>query len=366
MEGSSIAIKGSAYCFFAFDVADSITLSAIPDQLRPHRVQIAHRHPAPEYVEYADPPVEIALGERQVELDGRTLRANVVARLFDFGAVSISYVLPLPGDLRALPSFAQDLTADVAIETEARRLLVDLVGRVAGCLHRPGLNDLMEDYYVFHVAILQPPRDADSLVREQAGVIAATLAMDASPLSRQQTEELLRDPISYSPADLVLADWNAALVVDDDCDDTLAVLESLNVHLIELRFLDLRLDRALATFSSEVYRHGGILRGMRGPHRAAIRALSELTIETIRLTERIENAPKLIPDVYLARVQRRGGARLGLPGWEESVQSKLDAVRHLITILAERASARRTEALEIAIVLLIMLEIGLALFGWLA
>lgn len=366
MEGSRIAVRGNASCFFAYDVADSIRLAQIPAELRPGRVQILHRHPAPEYVEYADPPVEIALGDREVEIAGRTLRATVTARLFDFGAVSISYVLPLPGDLQALPALAQDLVADVEMEAQARTMLEDLMGRIAACVDRPGLNELVEDYYVFQVAELEPPLDAEALVRQQATVIAATLAMDTSPLSPQQTAELLRDPISYSPVDLVLADWNAALVVDDDCDDTLTVLESLNVHLVEMRFLDLRLDRALATFSSEVYRQGSMLGSMRGPHRAAIRALSELTIETIRLTERVENAPKLIPDVYLARVQRRGGARLGLLGWERSVQSKVEAVRHLITILSERASARRTEALEIAIVLLIMLEIGLALFGWLA
>jgi hypothetical protein len=87
-------------------------------------------------------------------------------------------------------------------------------------------------------------------------------------------------------------------------------------------------------------------------------------VETSRLSERVENALKLIPDIYLARVHRRGSARLGLEAWERNVQSKLAAVRHLITVLSERSAVRRGELLELTIIFLIALEIGLALLGW--
>jgi uncharacterized Rmd1/YagE family protein len=72
---------------------------------------------------------------------------------------------------------------------------------------------------------------------------------------------------------------------------------------------------------------------------------------------------KLAPDVYLARVYRAASAQLGLATWERIVRSKLDAVRHLMGVLIERASARRAEALEMAIIALIALEIVLALLG---
>jgi len=186
--------------------------------------------------------------------------------------------------------------------------------------------------------------------------------MDAGPLATRQIEELVGEAISYYGSDLVLLDWNAALIFDREWQDTVAVLEELNVRLVELRFLDLRLDRALGKFSVEVYRPP--FGSLRAPHRTAIRALSELTVETLRLSEQVQNALKLIPDVYLARVHRRGAARLGLPAWEAMVRAKLEAVRQLITVLSERASVRRAEAMELAIILLIALEIALALFGW--
>jgi hypothetical protein len=354
--------SGRVVALFAFDVAAAIDLHSIPSVLRPERSQIIRRRPAPEYVSYAEPPVDIALGERELELGGEKQRAALSARLFDFGAVSVALALGLDVPLSALPALAQELArADLA--ALARRALHELVEEIRPAFRELGLNEFVEDYYVFELRTLEPAVSAQALLRDNASVLAATLAMDAAPLSPQQIEESLRDAISYSPDDLVVAEWSGALVCDAHGGDTLAVLEFLNVQLLELRFLDARLDRALAQFSREVYRTQTLWSAIRGLYRSAIRALSELTVEVLTLSERVENAVKLAPDVYLARVYRRCAARLGLPTWERMVQSKLEAVRHLTTILTERAAARRAEALELTIITLIAVEILLAVLA---
>lgn len=354
---------GRLHAFFAFDVSNAIELDAIPSILRPERARILNRRPAPEYVEYAVPPVDLVLGERELPVPGGAARTAPGARLFDFGAISVSFALPLPGDLGALPAFAQAIPQE-ALAREARRVVEELVGELGGALRGVGMNELVEDYFVFHLAALAPELDAESLLRDHAALLAAILSLDAGPLSRQQIEEALRDPVSYSPRDLLAADWGAALIYDTEARDALAVLEYLNVQLVELRFLDARLDRALLRFSDEIYRRETLWRAVRGPHRIAIRALSELSIEAQILSERVENAVKLVPDVYLARVHRRSATRLGLPAWSRTVAAKLEALRHITTVLRERASERRAEALEVIIILLIALEIVLAFFGW--
>lgn len=362
MSGARIR-EGRALGFFAFDTADSIDLAAIPDVLRPERERFVSRRPAPGYLGWAVPPVALALGERDVPLRGAVARAGVSARLFDFGAVSLTLSLALPDAIGALPAFAESLAqSDVA--GFARSLLHELLPEIRPALAGHGESALVEDYWVFWLAALEPPLAADALLQDQRAALAGALALDSTPLSRQQIDETLRDPLSWSPSDLVLADWSAALVCDSDCADTFAVLEFVNVQLLELRALDARLDRALARFSGEVHRVESLLGTLRNPHRAAIRALSELTVEALALAERVENALKLVPDVYLARVHRRCAARLGLAAWEHGVESKLAAARHLSSVLAERSAARRAEALEAAIVALIVLEISLALAGW--
>ncbi len=355
---------GRALGFFAFDTADSIELGAIPGVLRPERERFVSRRPAPGYLGWSVPPVALALGERELPLRGGTARASVSARLFDFGAISLTLALPLPDELDALPALAESL-AQSEVAGFARSVLQELVSEIQPALSGPGESALVEDYWVFWLAALDPPQSAEALLADQRAALAGALALDAGPLSRQQLDEALRDPLSWSPSDLVLADWAAALVCDTDCADTLAVMEFVNVQLLELRALDARLDRALARFSGEVHRVESLFGAFRNPHRRTIHALSELTVEALALAERVENALKLVPDVYLARVHRRCAARLGLAAWDHGVESKLAAVRHLSGVLTERSAARRAEALEAAIVALIVLELALALAGWL-
>ena len=289
----------------------------------------------------------------------------MTARLFDFGAVSLAFELELPGTLDALPALAEGL-ARADGSAEARKVLDELLAQIRPALDGPLPKDLVEDYYVFQVDGLDPPEEAEGLLRRHAGTLAAVVAMDAGPLARQQIEESLQEALSFSPHDLVVANWSAAFVLDPDCADTLLVLDFLNVQLVELRVLDGQLDAALARYSGEVYREPSLWSAVRGPHREAIRELSERMVEAQRLGERVENAVKLVPDVYLARVHRRTAARLGLPTWQRLIGAKLDAMRHLTSVLVERAAARRAEALEITIIALIALEIALALAGILA
>ena len=353
---------GRTLALFAFDVANAIDLEAVPAVLRPGRARLTPRKPAPEYVSYTVPPVELSLGERVFILGDASLPATVTARLFDFGAISLAWTLPAPARLADLPPLSEALArADGA--AQSRRLLDELLSEIRPALQGAAPTELVEDYYVFQVDALDPPHDAEALLRDHGATLAALLTMDAGPLAHQQIEESLRFPVSFSPRDLVVADWNAAFVHDSDCADTLLVLDFLNVQLVEIRLLDAQLDAALARFSSEIYREPGLWSAVRGAHHAAIRELSERMVEAQRLAERVENAVKLVPDVYLARVHRRTAARLGLETWDRLVKSKLEAMRHLTSLLVERAAALRAEALEITIIALIALEIALALFG---
>lgn len=353
---------GCILALFAFDVANAIDLGAIPSVLRPGRARLEPRKPAPEYVRYAVAPVEVALGERSLAVGDASFPATVTARIFDFGAISLAWKLRPPACLTELPRLAEALARSDAA-AQSRRLLDELLREIRPALEGMAASELVEDYYVFQVDALDPPYEAEALLREHAGTLAAVLTMDEGPLARQQIEESLREPVSFSPSDLVVAGWSAAFVHDPDCADTLLVLDFLNVQLVELRLLDVQLDAALSRFSREIYREPGLRSAVRGAHRAAIRELSDLMVEAQHLGERVENAVKLVPDVYLARVHRRTAARLGLEIWERLVQSKLEAMRHLTSVLVERAAALRAEALEMTIIALIALEIVLALFG---
>ena len=89
--------------------------------------------------------------------------------------------------------------------------------------------------------------------------------------------------------------------------------------------------------------------------------LQHLVAEVTELTEKIDNALQVTEDVYLARVYGAALALFRVPAVAAAVDRKLSIIRDTYTALYEEASSRRMELMELAIVLLIVVEIALAL-----
>ena len=355
MLGPMRILDGRVFAFVAFDVGFEIDLEharRLLDGTRPTRLR--QDRPAPAEVRYPDPPVEVVLGEQDLPTG---VRASVCARLFDFGVVSIAFTLPAPPALADLAPYGRTLLEQAGLVALADEHLRALVPRVAPAVVRLEIADLSEDYLVFQVSALEGQPDAAAVVRAAAADLARALTLEPTPLASAYVEELIGTAVTYAPNDVVMSDWRAAFVFDPRYDDTVAVLEFLNIQLLELRFQDRRLDGALERFT--VRRGGRGLGAFFNPYRQPVRELAELTIESTLLSERAANAMKLLGDDYLARVARRAGERLHLADWAASIRRKQEAVTRLYETLNDQLANTRAEALELAIVLLIIFEIAL-------
>ena len=72
--------------------------------------------------------------------------------------------------------------------------------------------------------------------------LAQILRFETEPLAVQQQRDVLAQPLTYYQYDLILVDWNAALIYDRDYWDGANVLELVNVELFEARHIDAELD----------------------------------------------------------------------------------------------------------------------------
>ena len=136
-----------------------------------------------------------------------------------------------------------------------------------------------------------------------------------------------------------------------------AVLEFANVELLEMRFLDQRLDDALdESYETLSRRHYG-LRQLPGSTRATLQRVGQLQVENAVLFEGVNNALKLLGDQYLARVYRLVSERFHLAEWDASILRKIQTLESIYQKLADQAANRRTEVLEWIIILLIAAEI---------
>ena len=115
--------------------------------------------------------------------------------------------------------------------------------------------------------------------------------VNALRLADEEIDDALVARISYGVQDTTIVDWNAAMVIDRDGDDVRAVLEFANVELLEVRYLDQKLDRALEEAYDQLSRRKGRLKRMLGHSGADLRRVAELQVEESRLThaERIRD-----------------------------------------------------------------------------
>lgn len=354
--------RGQIWALFAFDIGFAISLERL-DRLRQSipREPLAHKKPTPSYLQYAAPPRILSLGEAPPLLSAP---GQILATIFDFGAASISYRWPItPADSLALATLHEASFAlyQRRLEGQAAKIAEELSEKIRPAIERPELARMVEDYYLFILEELSPAIPSGELLENHCAPISQALRFEKMRLSLEQQQEAVAERISYYEHDLVIVDWNAAVIYDRDFEDAAGVLELANVELLEARYVDALLDRRLNEYQSLVPRRAAFLIPGLNPFRRAIEELGQMRIEYLVLSERVENALKLIGDLYLARVHRAASRRLYLPAWEAAIARKLEIASDLYQVLIDRVRTAQNQTLEMVIILLILAEIIIAL-----
>lgn len=354
-----VNLRGVCRVLFAFDLAAGIDLELaarlIADPTR--RPGIRHSRRAPASIGFSQPPLRITLRGEPMVVAGHAVDPAVEGVFFHFGAVLISFGIPIDGPLAGLPPLADALYDNREMLARARAVVESLARSAAESLWRPNLSPLVEDYVVYDVRA-DEGQDLAALLQDPA--VAATLRAEMGGLSEQERADARGVALSYRPDDAALIDWNAAFLVGRENDDILAVLEYANVELLEMRFLDQRLDEAL-----DLWHRRGTRASVWRSARADLARLGRLQADAALLFEGVNNALKLIGDPYLARVYRAAARRLHLEEWDASILRKLGTLERMHGQLSAFRSDLRMEVLEWIIITLIAVEIVVPALRWL-
>ncbi|HEX5009306.1 MAG TPA: hypothetical protein VFY71_02805 [Planctomycetota bacterium] len=347
--------RGTAHVLFARDIGARIDLQAVRARLAASEATLGRRHGAPTWFEFDPPPLRVVQrGERLPAGRCRTTGETEIT-LFDFGVASVGFGVPFEGSLQDLVDLTAALGSDDGLAAAAGHTCEALMSSLGEAVHSARLDLLVEDYIVIHVRELPPGLAATALLERHGPDLARVLRAEQQGLAAQEIEEALSLRVAYTPGDLTLVDWNTALVFDRDAEAVRAVLEFANVQLLEMRFLDRRLDESLDR-SWELLRARRLLDRLRGPG-PAMEHVARLQVDAALLYERITNALKLLGDQYLARVWAHASRRLRLPDWNAAILHKLDTLDRIHSQLAQRASTLRLEALEWIVIALIAVSI---------
>jgi hypothetical protein len=186
-----------------------------------------------------------------------------------------------------------------------------------------------------------------------------------APLSAQERDEVLKHRLSYLSNDLVVATWSAALVYDTDpgVQAALEIFEYANSQLLQFRYYDDLLDDRLALIYKEIEGTRQYRWWRRNRYTHPAREVHALFIDVNELTDRTDNALKLVGDVYAARLLALANSRLGVNPWRDSVEEKLETLDKIYRFAVDQTGMERGELLEFAIVAILVFELILFFLG---
>ncbi len=296
------------------------------------------------------------------------VRVDRAVKILPVGAISITVRVPF--EVRRVEDLVDyhDLQFSNGVLQDEVRALADEVRReLAPYYIRPVSQLAQEEAYT--VFCIQSPLvtadgatvSAENWLRAHRREVAALLTQepDIDHLSRQEADESTGRYLSYYEHDLVVMDWDAALIIDqpEHFAETLYVMELANLQLAELEAYDRLLDEAL----ERSYRDLSVTRAR--PRSDVLRELRDIRIDLARFNDELSNITKFFGDWHLARIYENISARFHLGDWHRSINGKLKTLDDLYQLLKHDQNNRWMLILECTIVLLFVIDLVILFLG---
>ena len=291
-----------------------------------------------------------------------------VIKLLPVGAISITVRVPFAvNHVEDLVVFHDLQFSNSSLQDDVHRLAQEVVSELKGHLIRPHPQLLEEEAYtVFCIASPVPSQDGQPTNAEQwfqahRRPVAALLTQEAESerLSKQESDESTARYLSYYDNDIVVIDWDAALLIDEprDFDETLYIMELANLQLAELeaydRLLDDALERSYRDLGEQPLRSRGDI----------LRELREIRIDMARFNDELSNTTKFFGDWHLARIYEKISSRFHLAEWHRTIDGKLKTLDDLYQLLKHDQNNRWMVILEVTIVLLFVIDLVILVMG---
>jgi hypothetical protein len=354
--------SGFLRAYFVFDVATQIDLSKLsalsdkdyqPDQIKFNTTA------APSYIQFAVAPMVAQLAP--IEVDGKP--AEVRLKIFDYGTIAIRVSVAYTGDWEQFSKLSRNFRPSKELVKCADQILQNVLKEVKHVFTEPH-DALVEDYFVAEVTKFAEPVTATTLLQNHKAALAGLVSGEVMALSPGEQEEALRIRFSYFEAELIIVTWDLSFVFDtaDGAATVESIIEFANTQLVELRTYDRLLDKHL----DEIYKwkserqRSNWLSGKRIAERQDEK-LRYLLVDVQELSDRANNALKMIGDAYYARLYRGVATRFALNDWQKQIESKLESVGAVYRFATDQAQHARSEFLELIVVVLIGIEILIGL-----
>jgi len=296
------------------------------------------------------------------------MRMSRTIKLLPVGAVSITVRVPFQvSRIEDLVSYHDLQFSNGSLHEEVRQLAEEIRRELAPYCVRPAVDVGEEEAYT--VFCIQSPlvledgttTRAEMWLKSNRREVASLLTQepDIDHLSKQEADESTGRFLSYYEHDLVVVDWDAALIIDleSNFEETLYVMELANLQLTELeaydRLLDDALDRAYRDLGTRPWRGRSVI----------LKELREIRIDLARFSDELSNITKFFGDWHLARLYENVAARFHLADWHRSLDDKLRTLDNMYQLLHHDYNNRWMLILEVTIVFLFIVDLVVLVMG---
>jgi hypothetical protein len=365
MEAAGKMITGKVVYLFAFDMAYDMTRAPVtsllgrpvsafapePDKRGP-REQFFYR---PETVVLEGATMTGPLGAGRTGLVG----VERTVKLFAVGAVSIRYAVGFSVErLEDLAGFHNGLLDGEPVAKHAKRLAERVKEELSPYYIQPVMELRQEEAYTVFCLDSGPVfggTDAEAWLAANGERVAGlvTQETEGKRLSAQEVSDTVGKFVSYYRQDLAVVDWDAGLLIDEPglMEPTLHIIELANVQLAELEAYDRALDAELQKAYRDLVKSNARARAK------VLQRLRELRLDMARLSDELSNTTKFFGDWYLARVYRALSQRFYLGDWHRTIDEKISTLDELYQMLKQDQVNRWMVGLEIAVVVLFVIEV---------
>ncbi len=351
-----MAMKGELVHMTLFDVGAEVDLDRVGRLLNrlPESAPLVSRSQVPRHLAFVQPK-EVRFAEADAPPG-----TQVEVRVHGVGVVAVRIRVPAEAvDLENWQELGRSLKVrDQPLAQAAARWFMEVQRDLKDALVEPYPGRVEPETYVVY-CFTDPV--ADDLLQRQRESLAALIAGEKpGSIVPAVVESALRYTVRYYKQDAVVIGWDNAVVVAQAgaYEDVLDVMELANLELLEFRTYDAYLDNRLdASFEAldRLWAPGGLFRSARG----ALKDISELRVDFARLTDSLHDTGKLFGEWYVAKLHTNLRDSFHLASWERAVAAKMETLEDMFQLAEEEANHRRSLILEIAIVVLFILDLVL-------
>ena len=354
--------KGSILIYRVFDIAEEINLPRVEELLSSPlkstvRSRLKFTLTPRQTIIMRNAPVTLGLGESELMFQNDSVKAEVFAKIWDYGVVSIMFQIPIAEgtEWESLINISAKLEQDTLIDEAARFRTQELVKAI-----NPALRDVhswheFEDYNIFFFEEIDGVKDCSELF-EKVDVARLVVAENSVKLAESSKKFILESSLQYSTSDLCVIDWTSAVVIEPSGQKEVPeAIEFALTHLMEMRYYDALIDQKLAMLYDAIEESRSKL--FNKSFSSLSREASARYIEFSEFIERVDNSFKVVGDFYLARIFRVASDEFRIPEWEGNIMRKMGLLANLSELLQGEINVNRSLWLEITIVVLIMFEL---------